>query len=386
MTVRHAIGCMSGTSCDGIDASLVRIEGTGLDMTAHPIRSASVGLGLLGDELMEFARGTRLAPGEVARLSAALAAAHAKLIRDLVVGEPCDLVAIHGQTVFHDPPLSWQLIEPSIIAEALGAPVVSNLRAADLARGGQGAPITPIADWILLRDQRERRAIVNLGGFCNATILRASARPDDIRGFDVCACNQLLDTLARTMLDQPFDIDGIVAASGSVNRQLHATLVETLSTQANETRSLGSADEPAAVGDGWTESLHARLSNLKPADVLRTACAAIADTLAQTEVSTTDRVLIAGGGVFNATLRAELDRALPVPVAPTDEVGLPSQYREAIEMAVLGALCADGVAITLPSITGCRQPAPVAGVWSGRLAGRPANATQPVQTDSSKDQ
>ncbi|MEO0716834.1 MAG: anhydro-N-acetylmuramic acid kinase, partial [Planctomycetota bacterium] len=271
MIVRHVVGCMSGTSCDGIDASLVRIEGTGLDMTAQPIRSASVGLGLLGDELMEFARGTPLAPGEVARLSAALAAAHAKLIRDLVVGEPCDLVAIHGQTVFHDPPLSWQLIEPSIIAEALGAPVVSNLRAADLARGGQGAPITPIADWILLRDQRERRAIVNLGGFCNATILPASARPDDTRGFDVCACNQLLDTLARITIDQPFDTDGIVAASGSVNHQFHATLVDTLSTQANATRSLGSADEPAAVGDGWTESLHALLSNLKPADVLRTA-------------------------------------------------------------------------------------------------------------------
>ena len=364
MIVRHVVGCMSGTSCDGIAASLVRIEGTGLDISVQLVHSASITLGPLGDELMNLARGNPFAAGDIARLSAQLAAAHARLILDLLAGDACDLVAIHGQTVFHAPPLSWQLIEPSIIADGVGAPVVSNLRAADLARGGQGAPITPIADWTLLRDQHESRAVVNLGGFCNATILPASAQPDDIRGFDLCACNQLLDTLARITIDQPFDTDGAVASSGRVNPDLHPTLVAMLTGQASAARSLGSADEPAAVGDGWTESLHALLSNLKPADVLRTACAAIADTLAQTEVSKTDRVLIAGGGVFNAALRDELDRALPAPVGPTDHVGIPAQHREAIEMAVLGALCDDGVPITLPHITGCGQPAPVAGVWT----------------------
>ena len=111
-----------------------------------------------------------------------------------------DLVVAHGQTVFHAPPASWQLLNAAPIARAVRAPVVFDLRQADLAAGGQGAPITPLADWIMLRAHGPAaagRAIVNLGGFCNVTILPSGAGPEGVRGMDVCPCNHLLDGVAR---------------------------------------------------------------------------------------------------------------------------------------------------------------------------------------------
>lgn len=365
MNHRHVIGCMSGTSCDGIDASLVQIEGSGLDLRATHIRSANTDLGRLGDRLMAFARGGVCTAGEIAQMAAELSKAHAEVIRETLSGLPCDLIAVHGQTVFHAPPLGWQLIEPSIIAEAVGAPVVCGLRGGDLARGGQGAPITPIADWVLLRAAEESRAVVNLGGFSNATILPADAPAHDTQGFDVCACNQLLDTLARLAIDEPYDHDGRVALTGTVDPVIHAKLADRLSAQAGARRSLGSRDEPGSAGDGWADLLHDCVRSADAADVLRSAAKAIATVVAQSEVVGTDRVLLAGGGVMNAALQCELRDALPAPVVTTDHAGVPARYREAIAMATLGALCADGVPITLPNVTGCGQPAPVAGVWTG---------------------
>ncbi len=365
MTSRHVIGCMSGTSCDGIDASLVRIDGEGLHFRATHVRSASMDLGELGDRLMAFARGAACTAADITRMAAELSKAHADVVRDALAGQSCDLVAVHGQTVFHAPPLGWQLIEPNTIAEAVNAPVVCGLRGADLARGGQGAPITPIADWVLLRADDESRAVVNLGGFCNATILPAAAPPHDTQGFDVCACNQLLDALARLAINEPYDHDGRAALAGTADPAIHARLADRLAAQASARRSLGSRDEPGSAGDGWTDLLHDCVRSGDAADVLRSAATAIATVVAQSEVAQADRVLLAGGGVMNAALKHELADALAAPVETTDHAGVPARYREAIAMAVLGALSADGIPITLPSVTGCGQPAPIAGVWTG---------------------
>ncbi len=115
---------------------------------------------------------------------------HVEAVRALGC-ERLDLVVAHGQTVYHAPPLSWQLCAPGPIAHALQVPVLCDLRSADIAAGGQGAPITPIADHILFRHAREARAVVNLGGFCNITTLPAGDDATRVRGGDVCACNQV---------------------------------------------------------------------------------------------------------------------------------------------------------------------------------------------------
>jgi anhydro-N-acetylmuramic acid kinase len=173
---RRVVGCMTGTSLDGIDLALVEVTGTGLGMSARFARGLSAPLGPAADSLRALAAQEPMTAGQVARLSLQFAAAHAQALTDLLGGERSDLVCIHGQTVFHAPPASWQLLNPFPIARAASAPVVYDLRQADLAAGGQGAPITPIADFVLFRHAQESRAVVNLGGFCNVTLLPRRTR------------------------------------------------------------------------------------------------------------------------------------------------------------------------------------------------------------------
>lgn len=355
MTTRRVVGCMTGTSIDGLDAALVEVRGVGLGISARALRHLSVPLGELSPALRRLAGQISMAAGEIARLSHDLSLLHIAAIQKLLCGEPVDLISVHGQTIFHAPPLSWQLLSASIIAVRTGTPVVFDLRAADLASGGQGAPITPLADWILLRDTAESRAVVNLGGFCNYTLLPAGCEPAGIRGGDLCACNQLLDALARRLLGAAFDRDGQAALRGTINARACSRLVERLRIQATARRSLGTDDEVAA-------SFVSDAAGLSADDVLRTACEAVGRVIAE-QLPSVNRVVLAGGGVKNAALRAAITAHSRATIVTSDELGLPITHREAVEMAVLGALCQDRIPITLPAVTGVANPAPVAGCW-----------------------
>ncbi len=352
---------MSGTSLDAIDAALVRIEGRGLKLSAAALHFASVSLHSLREPLRALSLRQPAQVADIAELSRAFSLLHLDPIREVLQTERADLIAVHGQTIYHRPPASWQLLTPALIARGAATAVVFNLRAADLAAGGQGAPITPIADYILFRHPTESRAVVNLGGFANFTGI-PPARGDGhaenlarVRGGDLCACNQLLDGLARRCLNMPFDRDGATAARGHLVTELRLALIERLGEQARSGRSLGSEHEPHA----WLDAIAA---DHAPADVLATACDAIAATIADA-LPPGERILLAGGGALNATLRARIAAHAAAPSATTDSLGVPAAQREAVAMAVLGALCQDRVPITLPQITGCAAPAPVAGEW-----------------------
>ncbi|NQU05113.1 MAG: anhydro-N-acetylmuramic acid kinase, partial [Calditrichaeota bacterium] len=230
-----------------------------------------------------------------------------------------------------------------------------DLRAADLAGGGEGAPITPLADYILFRDTKETRYIVNLGGFCNVTALSQGLLLENkISGKDLCACNQLLDKIAANFFHKPFDTNGFQAKHGSVQSESFEKLLELLTSQSNAKRSLGTGDEIAA----WIRRFSSRHIG---ADIARTACAAIAETI-MNYCESADRIILAGGGVMNKTLLREIRKRFDIPVDLSDEHGIPAQYREAVAMAVLGALCQDRVPITLPDVTGVEE-APVSGCW-----------------------
>ncbi len=358
--VRLVAGVMTGTSLDGLDAALVRVQGFGLALKAEFVGLVSLPLGPVAEPLRRLAEQQPMTAGDISRTAQDFSALHVQALRELSSGQPLDLIAVHGQTIFHAPPLSWQLLNPTPIAQALSAPVVCDLRAADLAAGGQGAPITPLADHLLFRHRREARAIVNLGGFCNLTLLPGGDDVTLIRGADVCACNQVLDAIARLALNAPFDRDGAAALRGKVLDRLHDTLVTALGAQARARRSLGTGDELAAV--------LARLSERRPDadDLARTACAAVATVIARALGPLSDgmpqRVILAGGGVRNRALVAELTARAQRPVDTSAQHGIPIDAREAGAMAVLGVLCADRVPITLPQVTGVER-APIAGVW-----------------------
>ena len=362
-TARMVVGCMSGTSADGIDAAAVRIEGHGLDARHETVAFASVPYGSHAEPVRALQRGSAMTAGEIASLSRDLGLLHAELIRGMVPKsvQP-DLVVMHGQTIHHAPPVSWQLASPTVVAAALDCDVISDLRAADLAEGGQGAPITPLADWLLMRDRSaspRTRAVINLGGFCNATILPAGAPPESTAGFDVCLCNQLLDHACLTRTGQPFDAEGARALRGTADAAISARIAQHLASQHAEGRSLGSAHERLNLADLVTE--------LAPDAALATIAEAVAHAIAEAVAHAIAEVvgahaakewLVAGGGARNAALMRALGRragAHGATLGTTDSIGVAAQAREAVAMAALGAAASDGITITLDGVTGRRS-------------------------------
>jgi len=317
--------------------------------------------------LRAMAQQEPMTAGEIARVMDDFAGFHLYTLGHLQ--GPCDLLCVHGQTVFHAPPLSWQLLQPARLAREIMVPVVHDLRAADLAAGGQGAPLTPLADYVLFGTERRARCVVNLGGFCNITrVPRRTEDPEadieEITGLDVCACNQLLDRVAGRALGTRYDAGGAAALSAAADDAARDELFSVLRAQAAGGRSLGTGDEVGA----WIER---HIGRLNGACLARSACEGVGKAIAWAIKDGRGlddvEVVLAGGGVHNQALMRAIGAWLateqPVAVRMTTSLGVPTEFREAACWAVLGALCQDGVPISLPRVTGCSRPAPVAGAW-----------------------
>jgi anhydro-N-acetylmuramic acid kinase len=343
MNKRRILGCMTGTSCDGLDLALLEVEGRGLELKAQFIRGQSFDLGDLGPLLRSFSEGAKLSAAEICELNRDFSELHvtsAQAFGTTVV----DLYCIHGQTLYHAPPLSWQMIDLSWVAARLNCAVIGDLRGADLACGGQGAPITPLADAFFYGDPTESRCVINLGGFCNITELPAGSQRDKIRGYDLCAANQWLDFMAQKLLGMAYDANGDMALLGEIQPAWVKVWTQRLQGQYRAGHSLGQAEWPKQM---WL------MEGGLPADQLASACEALAMCIAQKIAETAcDRVLVAGGGWQNIALRQALKRHIPKPVETCDAFGPSSEYREAAAMALLGVLSEDGVPITLPQVTG----------------------------------
>lgn len=357
--MRRALGTMTGTSIDALDLALVHIEGRGLEMRPTFVRGWSFPLEELAPRIRALATGEPASAEDSATLAHDLAIFHAESIAEAraETDGALDLLALHGQTVFHRPPVSWQLINPWPIARAAQCPVVFDMRGADLAAGGQGAPITPLADWVLFRDATRSRAIVNLGGFCNISMIPAGGAEaiPAIRGFDACVCNQLLDAVARRALDVPYDDGGVAAMAGAPASDAVTELRTALLDQRAAGRSLGTGDETVGWIDRW-------LGQLTPSDLAASAASAIGSAIGELARGA-DEVILAGGGAHNMALVRAIGGAMGSRPQTTGALGIPSSFREAAAMAVLGVLCADAVPITLPHATGAPSPAPIAGAW-----------------------
>ncbi|MEM6552328.1 MAG: anhydro-N-acetylmuramic acid kinase [Planctomycetota bacterium] len=369
--IRRVVGCMTGTSLDGIDVALGLVCGQGLkEMSVEygGMVSREMPSGLR-EGLLKIAEGGAVTGLEVLRLRRGLGELHAEAVAELVEqegGQPVDLVVAHGQTVWHAPGdeagagggVSWQLFDPWPVVRRLGVPVGYDLRQADLIAGGQGAPITPVSDWVMYRGVAD--VVVNLGGIVNATWLHPD--PQRVRGRDVYPCNLLLDGLCQRLLGESCDGDGAVALQGEVVPACMVMFTDAVD-EVMRSGSLGREQFDGAWLDALASVLVAQAS---PSDVLRTACHMIALTVGTAVMGQGRRVVLAGGGVKNKALRSALVAWMRDVAGCTavlsDEVGIPAEAREALGMAVLGALSWDGVPITLPGVTGAGEPG-VAGAW-----------------------
>ena len=342
---------MTGTSLDGLDVAAVAIEGTGLQMQAELLEHRHVPLGSSGARLRALCDQTPQRADEIAALAHDFGTLHAATINQLCceLARPVDLVAVHGQTVFHAPPVSWALLDPAPLLAVLECHLVTDLRTLDLARGGEGAPITPLADWILFRSERPR-AIVNLGGFCNCTHLPDhTGSPESLRGSDICPCNHLLDAGARRWLGRPYDENGNVALEDTPDAEGVATITRRLGEPPPDTtRSLGTGDE-------GLELIQALDFLPTPAKRLATLSAGIAELIANAVPQRND-VLFFGGGAFNGGLKRSLAKRLGDARIQIAAPGIGIDAREAAAMAILGALAFDDVDITLSAVTGRSAP------------------------------
>lgn len=346
--MRIAVGTMTGTSMDGIDAVAVQIDGHQLEMTASFLSMASTGLGSVQTTLKTLAT-----QGEVTIDMDAVALEVGRITKDTIKElqlQQIDLIALHGQTIFHEPPESIQLIDATQVADSFDCVILTEPRQQDLQLGGQGAPITPLADWIMFRNNGVSTAIVNLGGFCNVTILPVRSTPKDISGFDVCCCNLLLDAIAQHAYGKDFDEGGKHALKGKSDEATTQLLLDTLTEQRNSKQSLGTNDDLSA----FVLQLG---KHIRPENLLASATSAIGQCITDS-VQGIDRVFLAGGGVHNKSLRNAIQHN-----GTTETLGVPTQAREGMAMAILGALAQDGVSITLSQITGRRETQSVVG-WT----------------------
>ena len=361
---RLIAGTMTGTSIDGLDAALIEVTGHGLNIEISVRECLSRSLGTLTYNLRRLAEQQPMTAQEICQLNYRFSKFHSDCLSELIGGYKIDLIALHGQTIFHSPPLSWQLINPSLIAHSLNVPVVYDLRAADLFHGGQGAPITPLADFILFRDINENRSIINLGGFCNITTIPAILNTPDnkvdpefwqtlVSGTDLCPCNHLLDNISRNLIGQQYDEDGINALSGNISERPFDDLMRIFKDMLKEGRSLGTGDETG-------EWISRYSGEVVAVDLARTACAAIAQMIV--DYCDSDRIILAGGGFKNAALVEEIKFRFSGDVSYSDQFDISHNHREAIEMAILGALCQDRIPITLPQVTGSKSEF-ISGCW-----------------------
>ena len=353
------LGLMSGTSADGIDAALVRFEGEGRALRCQLVhgrtfawdeatRTRLVALGQGADTVSLDALGALDATVALAFADAALA-----LLQDAGVPRGrVRAIGSHGQTIRHrpqaDPPFTWQLGDGNVIAERSGIDTVADFRRRDVAAGGQGAPLMPAFHAALLGSPQEDRAVLNLGGIANFTLLPVGG---EVRGFDTGPANALMDAWCERHTGRAYDADGAFAASGQVDAALLARLLA---------EPWFALPPPKSTGREHfhLDWLQARMGEtvLPPADVQATlldlTARTVADALQMTQPDTR-RVLVCGGGVRNAVLMARLAAYLPQAIVESTAMhGLEPDYVEAMGFAWLARETLAGRPGNLPAVTG----------------------------------
>ncbi|UCH82765.1 MAG: anhydro-N-acetylmuramic acid kinase [Candidatus Latescibacterota bacterium] len=354
-----AVGLMSGTSMDGVDAALVRmgakasdseIELIGFSSTPYPDE--------LKAQLMEIAFGEQSDAEGIAKLhtSVAVSFSHgyfAACSSGKVDPKSVDFVGSHGQTVAHAPTGSTsggegmiagtlQLGPPGMIAALTGTTTVGDFRSADVALGGQGAPLAPFADFLLRRSKTENRIILNIGGIANLTYLSANCAVDEVVAFDTGPGNMILDELYRVLYpDQgAFDSGGAKAALGSPSDALVDRFVQFPFFKQRPPKSAGHREFGTRFA--WEFLSKAEADGLTKNDILSTAAALTTRSIgiAVREFiqpgGAIDCVYASGGGARNDTLMTQLaDELSPVTVKIIDELGIPAEVKEAVDFAVL---------------------------------------------------
>jgi anhydro-N-acetylmuramic acid kinase len=374
---------MSGTSADGVDVALCRISPALRADTAPRLK-------LLGHRsfaydkklralILNIAAGNKTTAAGISQLSWRLGELYADCIattsRELNLNP--QLAAMHGQTVYHQAvPAKFlgatirctsQIGEPALLAERLRIPVISDFRPADLAAGGQGAPLVSMLDFCLFRHATKSRVLLNLGGIANVTALPAACTAADVLAFDTGPASILIDLLMQQLYNRRFDKNGAIAASGNILKPVLDRLLATPYFSAPVPKSCGREE----FGPAFAHKLLALCKQAPRQDVIATATALTAATILDAyrrfcwphlgqhaPLARATELIAAGGGTKNLTLIRMLTEGfaqLGVKVSTTASAGLPVEAKEAAAFALMGWLTWHGLPGNIPSATGASR-------------------------------
>jgi anhydro-N-acetylmuramic acid kinase len=359
---RLIAGAMSGTSADGVDVALVRITGRGPAMTATVVHHHAHAFDpSLKATIFQIRQSGAVALRDLAQLGHDLSTAYVEAVRAALdaarlTTDALTAVAAHGQTLFHEPPLTIQWLDPALIAARLACVVVSDFRRADCAAGGQGAPLVPFADFILFRHPQRNRVLLNIGGIANLSFIPAGGTMTDVVAFDAGPGNCISDHLCRIMEPGGFGYDagGARASRGNVHRGFIDAVVaddyfRRPAPKSTDVPTMLAIFERARATVGGGISLD---------DLLATACAATVDTIASAYRAAVGDVeaewIVSGGGAHNAAIMNGL-RGRFGNVLPSSDIGVDVAAKEALAFALLSAATLDGEPGNLPSVTGATR-------------------------------
>jgi anhydro-N-acetylmuramic acid kinase len=376
---RLAVGLMSGTSVDGVDAALVRLAGPAEQPRARLRAFVTLPYPpMVKQWVLRVALGDQSTAGEVSQLNFLLGELFAKAALRVcrlahISPQRVSVIGSHGQTIYHQGrpelmpghraavgPNTLQIAEPAVIAERTGVPVVADFRAADVAAGGQGAPLVPMVDYVLLRDARKGTVALNIGGIANVTVIPADASPLDVVGFDTGPGNMVSDALVRhfTGERENYDAGGRVAALGKVNEPLLADALCHPFFLRPPPKSAGREQ----FGQDFVARYFFSRRRTRFENLLRTSLELTARTIAGALArfvfpgEKIDRLIVSGGGAHNRLLMKRLVELLPrLKVELSDRYGLPVDAKEAIAFAILADRTLHGLPGNLPSVTGARR-------------------------------
>ena len=378
-------GVMSGTSADGINVALVRMNASSVPRAAR----FQTKFELLGHAEYSYSRNVRAAVLAAMNASRASVADLARL--NFLLGElysdavlatqrqfrvKVDLVGCHGQTLYHqgEPQrflgrkiaATWQTGEAAIVAARVGAPVVSDFRPADMAAGGKGAPLVPFLDYLLFRDSHIGRIVQNIGGIANLTAIPARSAPRDVVAFDTGPGNMVIDAVTHKLFGQPFDRGGRIAASGKVLDKIIRGILQHDFFRKMPPKTAGREE----FGREFVRGFLRACGRNRKQDVVATATALTAQSIADavrrhaTHNSRRKRdfqeMILSGGGAKNTTLVTMLTAELAplgLQLRFSDEFGLPSAAKEAVAFAVMAHETWRQRPSNVPSATGAKHPA-----------------------------
>lgn len=371
------IGLMGGTSADGVDAVLVRIDGWGEETRMEQLAYVSVPFeSEVRRRILDIARGDFGGSRELGRMNMLLGELYLdaclRLCRRAGV-EPgqIDLIGSHGQTVYHQPvkepylgreiSATYQIGDVSILCEKIGAPVVSDFRVRDMAAGGQGAPLVPYTEYLLYRKEGSDIALQNIGGMGNITFLPRGGALDELIAFDTGPGNVLIDAVVERLSKGKlrYDEGGVLAASCPVSEELLDRLLEDPYLRQKPPKTTGREKYDQAFLQDMYRMADAL--SLSDGEVLSTVTCYTARTIALAVRRHLPRLpellIVGGGGSYNLTLLNFLRESLPeVKVVTNEDLGRDGDAKEAAAFALLANEAIHGVCSNAPAATGASHP------------------------------